>query len=73
MRKLCAVLTAVALVTPLAQTAFAKGAKSSPNLYKLTAKGEHYKQVTITTRTKSTGKVNHSDMTIKKTTDKASP
>lgn len=73
MRKLCAVLTAVALVIPLAQTAFAKGAKSSPNLYKLTAKGEHYKQVTITTRTKSTSKVNHSDMTIKKTTDKASP
>jgi type VI protein secretion system component Hcp len=73
MRKLCAVLIAVALFAPLPQTASAKGAKSSPSLYKSTAKGEHYKEVTITSRKKSTGKVNHSDITIKKTTDKASP
>lgn len=72
MRKLCAVLIAVALVAPLPQTASAKGAKST-SLYKSTAKGEHYKEVTITSRKKSTGKVNHSDITIKKTTDKASP
>jgi type VI protein secretion system component Hcp len=73
MRKLGTILTAIALASFLSQTAFAKGAKSSPSLYKSTAKGEHYKEVTITTRTKSSGKVNHSDITIKKTTDKASP
>jgi type VI protein secretion system component Hcp len=78
MRKLNAILiiTAGVVFAASSQSALAgkSTGKSSTNLYKSTVTGTHYKDATISARTtKSKGKVSHSDITIKKTTDKASP
>ena len=79
MRKLNAILiiTAGVVFAASSQSALAGKSttgKSSTSLYKSTVTGTHYKDATITARTtKSKGKVSHSDITIKKTMDKASP
>lgn len=70
-----ALVTATAIMLAVsAHPAWAKGAKSSSNLMKSSATGTHYKEATITARTKpKSRKAGVSDISITKTMDKSSP
>jgi type VI protein secretion system component Hcp len=75
MRKLRPSLIAAIAIVFAAPSALAGGARSSPSLHTYTATGKHIDKGTITARTnpKPKGGASHSDLTVSKTSDKASP